>query len=152
MRRQIEQAGSDILSTAVHAGQELTLMQKMFNRLFSLLIAYLLIMTLAAVMFSFIEGKKLAEGYWWASVTATTVGYGDYSPTHTSSRFFGAIFMHICSFLVAPIITAKLAAHMIVDSNAWTHDEQEQIKQNSEETLRLVQEIAARLDALEKKS
>lgn len=153
MRKQIEQAGHDFLtSTVLEPVHELSLMQKMFNKLFSLLIAYLAIMTFAAVMFSIIEGKDLSDGYWWATVTATTVGYGDMFPTHTISKFFGAIFMHICSFLIAPIITAKMAAHLIVDSNAWTHEEQEEIKRHSRKQTEMLQELLLRLDALEKKS
>jgi voltage-gated potassium channel len=158
--RTLEETVGGIYNAAVtEPVAQMNLWQKMANRLVSLFIAYLIVMTMAAVMFSVIEGKNLSDGYWWASVTATTVGYGDMFPTHTASKFFGAIFMHICSFIVAPVITAKMAAHMIVDSNAWTHDEQEEMKNNSRLQVQLLQNvqtqlqaITARLDALETES
>lgn len=153
MRKQIERAGADIYDVAVTQPMaQMNMLQKMANRLLSLLIAYLIIMTAAAVMFAMIEGKNLGEGYWWASVTATTVGYGDTFPTHTLSKFFGAIFMHVCSFLIAPIITAKFAAHLIVNSDAFTHTEQEELKANARRQTELLEQIMLRLDALEKKS
>lgn len=152
MRKQIERAGSDILSAAADAGSELTLMQKLFNRILGLVLAYLLIMTIAAVMFAVIEGKELSNGYWWATVTATTVGYGDLYPTHLSSKIFAGIFMHICTFIISPIITAKFAAHLIVNSDAFTHEEQEELKNQSRQQVELLQAIMDRLDALEKKS
>lgn len=152
MRKQIEQAGNDIWHAAAGAGQELTLMQKMFNRVFSLAIAYALIVTLAAVMFSLIEGKDLSDSYWWATVTATTVGYGDMYPTHAWSKFLAGVFMHICSFIITPIITAKFAAHLIVNSDAFTHHEQELLKINQTAMLEMLKSISDRLDAMEKKS
>jgi voltage-gated potassium channel len=152
MRRKIEQAGSDLWTAAAGAGQELTLMQKLFNRVISLAIAYGLIMTIAALMFSFIEGKDITDSFWWATVTATTVGYGDMFPTHPWSKFLAGVFMHVCTFIIAPIITAKFAAHLIVNSDAFTHEEQELLKNQSREQVELLREIMERLDRLENKS
>lgn len=36
--------------------------------------------------------------------------------------------MHLTTLLVMPLLTAEIAAKLIVDSDAFTHDEQEQLK------------------------
>ena len=152
VRRQIEQAGSDIISAVGGAGQELNLMQKMANKILSLAIAFALIMTIAAVSFAVIEGKDLSNGFWWATVTATTVGYGDLYPTHLTSKLIGGTFMMICTFIIVPIVTAKFSAHLIVNSDAFTHAEQEELKAQARRQTELLESISARLDALENKS
>lgn len=152
MRRQIEQAGNDLLTAASDAGQELNMMQRLANRIQSLAIIFLAIMTFAAVSFSLIEGKDLSNGFWWATVTATTVGYGDLYPTHLWSKIIGGLFMFICTFVIVPIVTAKFSAHLIVNSDAFTHTEQERLKNESAEQVALLREIVKRLDALENKS
>ncbi len=152
MRKQIEQAGNDFISAAVGAGEELNLMQKLANKILSLAIAFALILTVAAVSFAFIEDKDISNGFWWATVTATTVGYGDLYPTHLSSKLIGGTFMMICTFIIVPIVTAKFSAHLIVNSDAFTHAEQEQLKNQSREQVELLREIMSRLDALENKS
>ena len=119
VRKQIGQAGSDILNAVGGAGQELNLMQKLANKIMSLAIAFALIMTIAAVSFAIIEGKDLSNGFWWATVTATTVGYGDLYPTHLLSKLIGGTFMMICTFIIVPIVTAKFSAHLIVNSDAF---------------------------------
>lgn len=152
VRKQIGQAGSDILNAVGGAGQELNLMQKLANKIMSLALAFALIMTIAAVSFAIIEGKDLSNGFWWATVTATTVGYGDLYPTHLLSKLIGGTFMMICTFIIVPIVTAKFSAHLIVNSDAFTHAEQELIKDNQAQMLEMLQSISERLDALENKS
>lgn len=149
MFKQIEKAGQDILTTANDTGQEIGRMQKMANKISHVLIAFFILNAVAAISFSLIEGKDLTNGFWWATVTATTVGYGDLYPTQLSSKLIGGAFMYICVFIVVPIITAKMSAQLIVDSNAFTHQEQEELKAQSEEQVALLRELLARMEALE---
>lgn len=152
MRKQIERAGTDILNAAGQAGQELNLMQKLANKALPLIITFLGAMTLAAVAFSIVEDKDLSNGYWWATVTATTVGYGDLYPTHLSTKLIGGAFMFFCVFYIQPLLTAKFSAQLIVNSDAFTHEEQEELKEQSRQQVELLQQIMERLDSLEKKS
>lgn len=99
-------------------------------------ILYAIVVAAAAGAFAAFEGRSFADGLWWACVTATTTGYGDLAPVTLGGRLVGAALMHAASWLVFPLITARVAAKLIVNSDAWTHQEQE-------ETKRLLRQIAA---------
>lgn len=149
MRRQIEQAGNDILSAG---NQQLSFMQKMANQTLPLVITFIITMTIAAIVFSLVEDKDLTNSYWWATVTSTTVGYGDLYPTKLISKLVAGLFMFFCVYYIQPLITAKMSAQLIVNSDAFTHAEQEQLKEQSRRQVELLEAIMLRLDALENKS
>ncbi len=57
---------------------------------------------------------SLGESLWWAIVTLTTVGYGDYSPENSSGRFlavilmgFGIVFTSVLSGTIASIFVER---------------------------------------------
>ena len=50
-------------------------------------------------------GWSLSESFYWAFVTATTVGYGDFRPTQKRSRIV-AIFIAVLGLLATGIIIA----------------------------------------------
>jgi voltage-gated potassium channel len=112
------------------------------NRRLAIIAAiYLGALPTAAAVFDFAEGKDLWSSAWWEVVTATTVGYGDLSPTALVGRVVAIVLMHLTTLLVMPLLTAEIAAKLIVNSDAFTHDEQEEIKL----TLR---RLEAKVDAM----
>lgn len=94
------------------------------------------LLTLISLVFLFIESgiyaifekKNYLDSLWWALITATTVGYGDSYPETTGGRFVAvSLVLGMILFLI-PMITASIASKLIVNRDAFTHEEQEEMK------------------------
>ena len=57
--------------------------------------------------------RGVGDGFWWAAVTMTTVGYGDKSPRTLGGRIVGLIWMFTAMLIVASF-TAAIAASLTV--------------------------------------
>ena len=58
--------------------------------------------------------RGLFSGFWWATVTMTTVGYGDKTPITVAGRLLGIVWMILTLGLVA-LATAQLTAILTAD-------------------------------------
>lgn len=96
----------------------------------TLILSYLGLIVICGALYSRFEHKGVGDSVWWAVVTASTVGYGDISPTTWPARLMAALLISVMVLLVIPLITAHFASKLIVDQDAFRHDEQEEIKQN----------------------
>ncbi|MEU8023257.1 potassium channel family protein [Micromonospora haikouensis] len=110
----------------------------------TLITSYLLMIVVAGVIYSHVEHKSAADSVWWAVVTASTVGYGDISPTTGAGRALAALLISTMVLLVIPLITAHFASQLIVDDDAFEHDEQEELKADVRRMRALLEELAAR--------
>ncbi|MEH0936479.1 potassium channel family protein [Micromonospora psammae] len=110
----------------------------------TLITSYLLMIVVAGVIYGQVENASAADAVWWAVVTASTVGYGDISPTTWQGRFLAALLISTMVLLVIPLITAHFASHLIVDDDAFEHDEQEELKHEIRRMRALLEELAAR--------
>ncbi|MFA6041757.1 MAG: potassium channel family protein [Methylophilus sp.] len=104
-----------------------------------LFLGFALVLCTSAVLYSIFEHKKLWDGLWWAMVTAMTVGYGDTYPTTAAGRIVGIILMMTTVLFIIPLITARLSSRLIVNDDAFTHKEQQDIKNG-------IQDIKKKLD------
>ena len=99
------------------------------------------LLTLFSLAFLFIESglyaifekKNFVDSLWWALITATTVGYGDSYPNTTGGRFVAVTLVLGMILCLIPMITASIASKLIVNRDAFTHEEQEEMKQMLQE-------------------
>jgi voltage-gated potassium channel len=109
-----------------------------------LIVAYFGLIVVSSVLYRHFEGGTFGDAVWWAIVTASTVGYGDKSPVHWQGRVLAGLLISIMVLLVIPLITAHFASKLIVDNDAFRHEEQEELKANLRRVRILLEELAAR--------
>jgi voltage-gated potassium channel Kch len=92
-------------------------------------VVYAIVVVLSAGLFDLAEAKYgIGDSLWWAFTTATTTGYGDMYPVTVVGRGVAIFLMHFGPGFAFPVMTAIMSAKLIVDSDAFTHAEQEAIK------------------------
>lgn len=110
----------------------------------TLILSYAGLILISALIFDAIEDKGFGNSVWWAIVTASTVGYGDISPAGLPGRILAGALISVMVLLVIPLITAHFASKLIVDNDAFHHEEQEELKSNLRRVRELLEELAER--------
>jgi len=88
------------------------------ERVFSLILALVVILLLSAIGFSLFEPAegpwwtRFGHALWWGMVTLTTVGYGDVVPVTFLGRLVGVALM-VIGFLSLSLVTATVASVFI---------------------------------------
>jgi voltage-gated potassium channel len=111
----------------------------------TLVLSYSLLIFVSSILYRIFEDDvTYGDSLWWAVVTASTVGYGDISPQSWQARVMAALLISIMVLIVVPLITAHFASKLIVDTDAFHHEEQEELKRNLRETRALMEALAER--------
>lgn len=98
---------------------------------------------LAAFLISGIDPafKDPIDGFWWAWVTMTTVGYGDLVPTTIEGRLVGMVLI-LVGIALFSMLTASFSVFFI------ERDEKEMVDRE-QDTIRRMQLVEARLERIE---
>jgi voltage-gated potassium channel len=111
----------------------------------TLMLSYSILIVACAILYRIFEHDvTFGDSLWWAVVTASTVGYGDISPETWQARVMAALLISLMVLVVVPLITAHFASKLIVDTDAFGHEEQEELKSNLRRVRTLLEELAER--------
>jgi voltage-gated potassium channel Kch len=108
----------------------------------SMLAVLLGVVLAAALIYTIAEDVSYPDGLWWAVVTATTVGYGDISPTTSGMRIV-AVAVMFTGILTAAIVTASVAA-AIVATKLEAANQTQAIDDDFDYVIERVQELKRR--------
>ena len=113
------------------------------NKLGLTLLVALFIIIAAGILIAGIDPAidNIWDGFWWAWVTVTTVGYGDIVPSSAAGRVFGGLLI-LFGLGLFSLITANFSAFLLAK------EEEEIIKDEKIEMIKL-QQIEQRLNNLE---
>ena len=88
------------------------------------------------------EFQSFWDGVWWATVTVTTVGYGDLYPKTTVGRLIGIALMFVGIGFLA-VLTATIASYFVRADRAEADDKTQDVLH----TLARVEERLSRIEA-----
>jgi len=128
--------------------------------LITLLVAIAVVLIIGTVIFSLLEGWSIIDSFYFVTMTATTVGYGDFIPTHKWSKIFTIVYsLSIVPFvLYAFTIVAKFQTERIyrkitgLERKQHEHEEElEKAEKKMESQRRRIKEQEEELDKQESK-
>ena len=84
-------------------------------------------MIAGGIAIHFVEGMTVFDGIWWSFVTATTVGYGDISPTTPTGRIIAAVLMIVGIGMIGSLTSTITAMFFQRHENATRTDAKSEI-------------------------
>lgn len=93
------------------------------------MLLYLGIICVASLALMHFESWPAIQSFWFSFVAATSTGFGDVTPKTFGGKATAVALMHVTIFVIIPLAVARILSVAIQDKNAFTHEEQEEIKQ-----------------------
>lgn len=119
---------------------------KATNSIGELLLLYAAALVIGGGLYAMAESKSMADGLWWAAVTATTTGYGDMYPATLAGRIIAFVLMNVNLIFILPLLIGRMITTLIEDRDKFTDEEQRKLMADVAENNRILIEIKQRLD------
>ena len=82
-----------------------------------------------ATAFGLIEGTIWFQSLYWTVVSGFTIGYGDVLPKTPEGKVL-AMYVMISFWFLLLLVAAKIITLLILDADKFTHEEQEELKED----------------------
>lgn len=79
------------------------------------------IILVSSIAISYFENMSLPDSIWWSFVTATTVGYGDLSPSSSGGRVVAAVLMLVGIGTIG-MLTGTIATYFLISAKKTLSD------------------------------
>lgn len=113
-----------------------------------LLLVYLAAILVASGIFTIVENMPFLDSMWMSFVAATSTGFGDLTPKTLIGRVTCVLLMHFTLLFIIPMIVARILSSIVRDQNAFTHEEQEWIKNKQIAIESKIDDICKQLNEL----
>ncbi len=122
------------------------------NRLGATLMVSVVVICLSGIAITMLDPaiQTVEEGIWWAWVTVTTVGYGDFVPSSLVGRIFGGLLILLGVGLFA-LLTANFSAILIGQEVTEMEREVSEVSAEENAIMETLERIEGRLTAIEAK-
>lgn len=107
-----------------------------------MVIAISFMLGLGTIMFNALEGWSFVDSFYFVTMTATTVGYGDFTPTHTISKIITIIY----SLMIIPFILyafSVIAKFQVESVNRRIHRVVRKVNEQEEELEKTERKVSA---------
>ena len=104
----------------------------------TLLLTIAMVLLIGTILFTFLEGWSVVDAFYFVTMTATTVGYGDFIPTHNISKIVTIVYsLSIVPFvLYAFTIVAKFQTEHVYRKISGLEHKQHEQEEEIEKTER----------------
>ncbi|MFV0634920.1 potassium channel family protein [Demequina sp.] len=92
--------------------------------------------------------NTFGDALWWAIVTVTTVGYGDFAPISVEGRVIAVLMMLVGIALIGVVTASVAAAFVRLTSQGDELDDEERATVRHDELVERIASLEAKLDSL----
>ena len=91
------------------------------------IIIYTVASLISTTTFALIEGIPWLDAFYWAGITATSLGYGDITPKTEIGKLVAYLWAHVAIYGIAPLVVVRYMENIMGQRDTFTHAEQQRM-------------------------